>query len=379
VITLVLAIAVATGPSVAPQPFRFVRTLQPAGVGPVELIPDGAMFAHTRAGFGDLRIVDAHHGQVPWRPEPQGARPVVRALPMFDRGRRGGAVVARVRVGSARGFVDRVDLVVPNRRFVGSATVLGSDDGRTWTVLSTTQIYSVGGARPARSTTALLPRNDFRYLEVRATHVSRIDAVSIATLRHPPPLEPLRATVHVGTSEIVVDLGHRNVPVDELRISATTPRYDRPFSVLVGGRLVAAGRLARAGAARATVVPLSVRGRYLRIRVANGDNPPLRGIRVSVLARSRALLLEGGHAGPFTVYYGARIRSPVYDWARVPVSALALGRAERGTLGREEPNPLFTAVDRRSFFARHRSLVTAALALAAAVVLAAALLALRRG
>jgi hypothetical protein len=47
-------------------------------------------------------------------------------------------------------------------------------------------------------------------------------------------------------------------------------------------------------------------------------------------------------------------------------------------LGPEHANPLFRVVDTRSFFARHRSLVTAALALAAVAVLAVGALALRR-
>ena len=116
----------------------------------------------------------------------------------------------------------------------------------------------------------------------------------------------------------------------------------------------------------------------LRIRIANGDDAPLRGIRVEALARPRTLLLEGGHRGPFTLYYGGQVRAPVYEFARLPRSALALGRTRRGALGPEHANALYRVVDTRSFFARHRSLVTAALALAAVAVLAAGALALRR-
>ena len=74
---------------------------------------------------------------------------------------------------------------------------------------------------------------------------------------------------------------------------------------------------------------------------------------------------------------GAPMRTsspPAYDFARLPVQRPVV----RGSLGPEQPNPYFRKVDTRSVFARHRSLVTAALALAAAVLVAAGALAVRR-
>jgi hypothetical protein len=125
-------------------------------------------------------------------------------------------------------------------------------------------------------------------------------------------------------------------------------------------------------------VPLAVRARVLRIHIVNGDDAPLRGIRIQTFAHPRTLLLEGGHRGPFTLYYGGRVSAPVYEFARLPQAALGLDRPRRGALGPERANPLYRVVDTRSFVARHRSLVTAALALAAVAVLAAGALALRR-
>ncbi len=379
-IVLAAAVLAAAAPSVSPQPFRYERTLQPAGSGPVQLVPDGTLFAHARSDFSDLRIVDARGGQVPWRPapEPEPGTRLERQVAVLDSGRRGGAAVARLDLGAGHGLVDRITVSVPDRRFVGSLTVYGSDDRRAWTRLSTTEIYAVGGAAPARSTTALLPPTDFRYLELRATHVTRIEQATVAGTPHAP--RPLRLPAHVRTSRgvVVVDLGHRNVPVDQLRISASTPRYYRPFTVEAGGTVVAAGDLVRLGRPRTTVVPLTASARYLRVRIENGDDPPLRGIRVTALARPRTLLVEGGHAAPLTLYYGGRVEPPDYDYGRLPRSSLALARARPGSLGPERPNPLYRIVDTRTFFARHRSLVTLALVAAALVVVGTAVVAVRR-
>ncbi len=186
------------------------------------------------------------------------------------------------------------------------------------------------------------------------------------------------AARQAGDEVVVVDLLYRNVPVDQLRISSSTHRYARRFTVEARGAVVAAGELVRVGRARQTIVPLSSRARILRIRIENGDDPPLRGVKVEALARPRTLLVEGGHVRALTIYYGGAVRAPSYDYARLPRSALALDRARPGTLGAERPNPDYTVVDARSFVARHRSLVTAALVLAAAAVIGAGGLALRR-
>jgi hypothetical protein len=218
----------------------------------------------------------------------------------------------------------------------------------------------------------LLPPNDFRYLELRASRVSRIDAVLVSASRR-AELRRVPAHVRVRGGSVVIDLGHAKAPVDELRITSTTPRYDRAFAVSAPGVLVT-GRLLRVGPPDPTVVGLAVRTRYLRLTVENGDDPPLRGLRVTAYARPRPLLVEGGHPGPLTMYYGARVAAPVYDFARLPLRAAPAP----ARLGAERPNPEFRLVDRRSVFARHRRLVTAALAAAAGVLVAAGALALRR-
>ena len=74
------------------------------------------------------------------------------------------------------------------------------------------------------------------------------------------------------------------------------------------------------------------------------------------------------------MYYGGRVAAPNYDFARLPVP----GEPVPAALGPERSNPEFRIVDRRSVFARHQSLVTAALAAAAGLLVAAGALALRR-
>jgi hypothetical protein len=182
---------------------------------------------------------------------------------------------------------------------------------------------------------------------------------------------------------ILVDLRYANVPVDELRIAAATRRYDRPIEIEAQNppwTLVASGQIYRYYGRSSPPLGLGARGRRLRITISNGDDPPLRRLRVTVLARPRPLLVEGGHPRPLHLLYGGRARNaPNYDYARLPESVLGLDRLRRGRLGRESLVHVFRpAPDTRSFVKKHPVIVDAALAVAAAVLGIGGFLALRR-
>lgn len=386
--------AVAAAAEIDQVDFRWLRPLvADPGTEPVLVEPDGALFEHSLPGFADLRIADARGHEVAWRQAPNGRSAAAEAVPILNSGRQGRFAVALLDLGAPRRVRDRVALQVPDQGFVGRAVVLGADDREgPFTRLSATGIYDARGARPARSTVAVFPPSDFRYLLVRASGVSRIVGASVSGARQRPRLLP-RAARSVslrqnGTRTIVsLDLGFRDVPVDELRIAATTARYERPVAILgsnTGRRFVplAAARIFRfpGSGSGSAPIPVDADHRYIRIEVDNGDDAPLRDIEVSVWSRSRALFVEGGHPSPYTVYYGnPSATAPNYDFARLPASALGIKHAVDGRLGSEHTNPTFEPPpDTRSFTERNPEVVKGALALAALALGAVGLLALRK-
>ena len=175
------------------------------------------------------------------------------------------------------------------------------------------------------------------------------------------------------------------MPVDEVYVTAATRRYDRAASIAGSndGRTwteLARTRVFRLTRSVSSPIDVEARDRFLRVTIFNGDDEPLRGIRLRAVAHSRALLVEGGHPGPLRLLYGDPMsRPPSYDFARLPRAELALGRARPGRLGAEAANPAFESPpDMRSFSAKHPAAVAAALALAAGVVALGGFLALRR-
>lgn len=371
--------------------YRYARDVTARGSGPVVVEPDGPLFAHARGGLVDVRVLDPHGDQVPWRTLPPEATLGSESLTILNRGRQGGAAVALLDLGPERRVHDRIDLEIPDSNFVGRVVVSGSDRrGGPFTRLAATGIYDVRGATRARSTTAVFPPTDFRYLQLRATNVSSIESASVSgAAQRPRRIErPVRRvlTRREGEQTIVtLDLGYRNLPVDELEVRAATARYDRPVTIAGSNDGVhfvplAAARIFRFAGSSAAPIAVGAHHRYLRVTIDNGDDEPLRGITVAARARSRAIVLEGGHARPYRLLYGNPAgRLPDYDFARLPRSALGLGRAATGRLAGEHPNPEFsTAGPPRSFADEHPHVVQLSLALAALVVAFAGFLAFRR-
>jgi hypothetical protein len=371
--------------------FRYTRPLEAPAGAPVRFEPDARMYGHSRSDFADLRILDADGEQVPWRPEPR-AEPVPRQeVELVARGRRGDVVSVVVDRGAVRPIIDRIELEIPDRVFVGQVVVRGSNTGAegSYALLSRTPIYSVRGAVDARSTTAVFPPTDYRFLHVDAQGVS--DVTGAFVLRDPesPLLEPVAAkstrTDRERASVVVLDLGFRNVPVDAIRIRSTTPRFVR--SVTVEGSngegfvSLGGGEIARFDGVDLTQIFIDARHRRLRVTIQNGDDEPLEGLDVVAEAESRPLLLAEGQTPPFRLLYGSgRVGVPAYDFAQLPAAATGFERARDGRLGAERDNELFEppAVDEGTFFERHDALIEVALVLAAIVVAAGGLLALRR-
>lgn len=391
--TRVLAVAVAaaalasvaTGAGVDTARFRYVRGVTAAHPGAIVVYPDGPMFAHAGGGFPDLRVVDAAGRQIPWRPLPE--RVVVpERVTALNSGRRGRFTVALLDLGPRRRILDRLELEVAGGGFVGRVVVSGADRRRgPFTRLSATEVYDVGGAEHARSTTVMVPRTDFRYLRLRATGIPRITGATLSAAPQRPRL--VRRKFALGRSErgdetlLRLDFGHRDVPVDELDAEAATPRYDRPLTVEGsndGTRFVvrARARMFRFPGSHSPPVEVAATDRFLRVRIDNGDDEPLTGIRIKARGRSAAIVLEGRHELPYRLLYGSgRVPPPRYDFATIPFTSPTVP----GRLGREGLNPAFEpAPDTRGFFRRHGWAVDAALVVAALVVAAGGLLALRR-
>lgn len=385
VVLAVLALAgSAAAATVDPSAYRYERPLRGSG-GLTAFEPDGPMFEHAAKGLQDLRVLDARGRQVPWRLRHVRGDADLRAARVLNAGTQDGAAVALLDFGPERVVRTRIQLDVPNRPFVGRAEVYGSDDRKSFTKLSSTAIYDLRGATRAVSAAVVFPPSDFRYYRIRATGVARIRGATAEAAV--PAADPVERAAKITVSQqprhtlVEADLRYRRVWVHELRFASSTPAFDRPVEVTGSNDRRAffpagGGRVYRFGRSGETTVPLNSRYRYLRIRISNGDDPPLRDLRVTLRAYRDYVLLAPGYGPPYRVLYGGPPVRPEYDFAELPEVP---GRPEYVTLGPERANAAFEPpADTRSFAERHPALIEFVLALAAVALLAGGLLALRR-
>jgi hypothetical protein len=293
--------------------------------------------------------------------------------------------------GAARPVIDRIELEIPDRVFVGDVVVEGSATGAegTYATLSTTPIYAVRGAVDARSTTAVFPPTDYRFLLVHASGVSDITGAAVSRDPDRPPLEPVEASASRRDAQrattVELDLGFARVPVDAIRIRSESARYVRRATVEgsndgISFVPLAGGEIARFPGVELSRLSVAARHRYLRVTIRNGDDAPLAALRVTAEAQPRPLLLARGYRPPFRLLYGAAtLPAPAYDFAQLPAVATGFERARDGRLGRERANDLFEApADTRTFFERNDYLTQVLLVFGAVVVAVGGLLALRR-
>jgi hypothetical protein len=389
-LTLLVALVAVSAGDVDQSDFRYSRPLEARAGAPVRFEPDARMYGHSRVGFPDLRILDAHGLQVPWRLEPKPAALSLTPVALIDRGRRDGTVSVVLDRGAARPLIDRIQLDIPDRTFTGRVGVQGSNSGAegSYAKLSTTQIYSVHGAVSARSTIAVFPATDYRYLLVQTRGVSDVTGASVARDPEQAPLEPVAAasktTQEASATVVLLDLGYRRVPVDGVHLRSSTPSYVRSVRVEGSNDGTTFVSLANAEVARFPGVDLSridLNGheRFLRVTVANGDDRPLEQLTVDAEATPRPLLLARGYAPPFRLLYGGAVTAPAYDFARLPPAATGFEDAVAGTLGVETANADFEPpAEAATFFERNNGLVDLLLVAAALVVAAGGVLALRR-
>jgi hypothetical protein len=387
-VLVALAAALAAPAAVDESDFRWERTVQATGGGFATFAADGPLLAHAKPELADLRVMDSAGRQVPWRGLPDPAPRASKEVDLLNAGVQGGAFVGLLDLGPTRAIRNRAELVIANERdFVGPVTVFGSDDRRTFTRLSTTKVFELRGATAATSTTLVFPPTDHRFLQLRGVGVPLPVAARVYNAPPRPPLALLESDVSVEQREratnVRLDVGYERRPVDLVRISTATPRFDR--RVVISGsngervfRVLQRGRILRREGVVQLDVPVSAAHRMLSVVILNGDDAPLRALRVEARARPRPVVLAEGFASPFRLLYGNRsARAPKYDFVSLPARELAPLAA--GQLGAERENPAWEPPDdARSFLERNPRVVEGSLALVALALGVGGFFALRR-
>jgi hypothetical protein len=343
-----------------------------------------------RGYFADLRVIAQDGGEIAFVVRLEAASEAVTALSpairnrQFEPGRSSSAVLdfgGPVMKNSVR-------IVTGGKNFRRKVTVEASENGASWSVLRQDafllQAEEGEGGRPFRKDEVELPSGDQRYLRIRVFNDDadppkvEIEAVSAALIRRTTAtLEPISLALLSSRedregkfTELLLDSGARGRVLDKLAFACNDANFHRTVTVegrdaemetaefpledggsrqarlQVPWRRMASGTLSRISAGGAEQSEEEVRlgregFRFLRVRIYNGDDPPLklREIRAEGVVRSLVFIAAAGKQ--YHLYYGdPHAAPPRYDLAHF-LPRLEEAHVGAASLGGEEPNSQF--------------------------------------
>ena len=373
--------------------FEFIRSIQgpPDGEGIWRVPLDAQVQNAARRDFADLRVVSDDGTEVACVVRLEaGSEQVTPLTPAvhnreFVPGKNSSLVLdfgGRVMKNSLR-------ISTPGKNFRREVKVEASEDGKQWSVIREQAFLfqaEVGqGGRPFSKDEVELPAGDQRYLKVwvfnqgsdpRKVEIESISAAMIQ--RAPPTLEPLEISVlstredpQSKSTELILDTGARGRVLESVHFSFNDANFQRAVSVegrdaeveevdlpLEDGgarrvrreipwQAIASGTVRRVSAGEVTesgeAIKMGGAGfRFLRIKIYNGDDPPLKLREVRGEAVVRSLLFPAVSGRHYRLYYGnPRAKQPKYDLAQL-LPRLEQVRVSAASLGAEERNPAFT-------------------------------------
>ena len=321
----------------------------------------------------DLRIICGEVeevGYAVWVPEETPLRVEecpARVFNIATRGRE--ATELSLDLGEEPTTTNRVRLETPAVNFRCAVAVEGSEDGKRWkTLRDDGAILDFTGDERARLTTVAFPDARLRYLRVVVSAPAGGEPIALAgaTVFQEFPAEKPALPMLVERSVArrietpdgrdtchTLELGAPHLAVSKVVFETPKETFVRRVRVEVSNdertwRQAGAGtiyriRTERYEAARAEVEFAEQFGRFVRVRVENGDDPPLGVTRLAVLGRPRYVFFPFRADRAYRLFYGNRsARRPEYEYASV-FEHVDRSSAVEARLGAPERNPRFIA------------------------------------
>ena len=386
--------------------------------GVVEFALTPAVFDLAREDLADLRVAAETGEEAPYvlRAAEDKTESVRLEVRLYNRTYISGKQSSVTVDFGSKVLKNRIEVETPGMDFRRRVLVEGSDDGQSWQkVREGAFLFRIGahaaGWKYDKSLVAL-PENDQRYLRVTVYNApddpQRVEIQDVRTWRrvHEPaqsaPVPLLSVQVEENEKEhatdIVLDLGCRNLPLHELTLKFADANFFRPVRVEGRNReerviqtraedgpprekvveepwhLIKKGVLYRysSGASpdESLTVPLrGARQRYLRVRIQNADDPPLSFDGASVTRLLYHVAFQPKCEGPYALYFGdSRARPPRYDIVHY-IGRLRDEGTAGAALGQVTANPDFRREEARvPWGERHKWVIWIALLAALAVL-----------
>jgi hypothetical protein len=358
------------------------------------VVVDSDIWGHARPDLADIRLYDGVT-QVPYILEEQKPRTatVEQKAAMLNLGTVGDHTELDLDVGGAQPY-DRVRFQVDAKDFVATALPFGRDslNQKSSTHLGPSTLYDFSREKLGSNLMVQLPNSSFRYLHVQFTPGLRPEQFKSAAVFDVQEKRAnwtkagiCRQPEQLARNTVVTCSLPPRIPLDRIQFEVAPEQinFRRNVSVSAGEVQIANGDISRVRVNRDgrqilseqmfVDVPAATEKRDFTVTVANGDDPPLKLLKLEPLALERRIYFDPSGRSSLKLYYGdPKLEPAIYDYAKFFQEDPAAVQAQ---LGPGMNNAEYAArPDGRPWSERHETVLWAAMILAVAVL---AILALR--
>lgn len=345
--------------------WQFSRQIETAADRALQRVTlDTEVHDKAQPGLADLRILDGEGKEVPFMVGSQDPGTGEKRLASTVTERRVDASSSRITadLGAAGGVFDRIRLTTKGDDFLQLCDIEASDDGAAWRFVrkglsafslsadQTAAIFVDNGRESwsgydrslftAQKLDWRVPETHARYVRVTLWHDLDKEPVGIASVdvyftskgaaeerSMPARMVKSERVADMKATDIIADLGAANLPVSGLRIGTDQKNYHRAIELFVsddakewrrsgGGSVFSLDSGSTRHENSEIRLEGTMNGRYLKLRVHNGDSPALRLDSVSAFGPVRSVLFIAEPGKSYRLWYGnPAAERPVYDTA----------------------------------------------------------------
>src|ERR1041385_8775074 len=257
---------------------------------------------------------------------------------------------------------NRVRLETGERNFRQAVRISTSEDGKRWSVARADgAVFDFSqGDRRISALSVDYPVSTRPFLRVTVSGWNKVGALTAAFVDyredHPASREELATVVpqlaedaKTQSTLATLDLGVEGLPVDHVRVDATSPSFHRAVDLETSrdGKdwpYLTQAVITRVVGAESLVIGIpETRRRYLRLRVYNRDDKPLAIEKIHLDGVIRRVKFPIVSSGIYWLYFGNPDAKPAgYDLPALPARREHIAEAS-WTAGPAEPNPDYRA------------------------------------
>ena len=240
-------------------------------------------------------------------------------------------------LGKPGALSNRVEIQTSGANFTRKVEIDGGNDAVNWAVLRDDgYIFDFSRDYTARSTSVTYPDASYRYIRVKIWNYGEkpisVDGATVYRRKVQPAREEVffqgLGTIVQNSEEkstdITLDLGASGSPVSRLVIASPDTNYNRQVEI-AGSKDgkewsdVCAGGILKYDTPqfKGAESSVSCQGggyRYLRVRIRNYDDQPIRVSKITVYGFRHRVFFPFKGGATYRLYYGnAEAQSPVYD------------------------------------------------------------------